>query len=85
MRGKARAASYLGNDFDWYAESPVTAPAPKAKPEIRALVETAEGGSKVIWLSEGFPVDRSSYGRITLARVARRAGARVCARETDIP
>lgn len=39
-----------------------------AKPDLCALVETVQGGSKVIWLSEGFPVDRSRYGRITLER-----------------
>lgn len=47
-----------------YAAS-IEAPEPA---ELRALVETAENGGKVIWLSEGFPVDRSRYGRIALER-----------------
>lgn len=36
------------------------------KPEIRAIVEADEAGCKVIRLSDGFPVRRSSYGRIRL-------------------
>ncbi len=41
------------------------------KPELCALVETGEAGRKVIWLSEGFPVDRSRYGRIALERITK--------------
>lgn len=51
-----------------------------SKPDLRATVETVEDGSKLIRLSDGFPVDRSSYGRIALARVARRAPACTSAR-----
>ena len=40
--------------------------APIARPEIRTLVEADEAGGKVIRLSDGFPVRRSSYGRIRL-------------------
>ena len=43
----------------------------KAKPDLRALVETPEAGAKVIRLHDGFPLDRSSYGRITLTHSRR--------------
>lgn len=42
------------------------APRSDAKPPLCALVETDETGRKVIRLSDGFPVRRSSYGRIRL-------------------
>lgn len=68
MKGKMRAASYLGQDStDWMR--PVPASYIATKPDLCALVESAEGGGKVIWLSDGFPVDRSRYGRIALERV----------------
>lgn len=44
----------------------------KIKPDLCAAVETVEGGSKVIWLSEGFPLARSGYGRIKLTHSSRR-------------
>lgn len=69
MKGRARAASYLGQDLDWVPPAPTL---PVAKPDLRALVETVEDGGKVIWLSDGFPIDRPSYGRITLTHSSRR-------------
>lgn len=65
MKGQARVLSYLGHEPEWLPLSPVV----MAKPDLCALVETGEAGRKVIWLSEGFPVDRSRYGRIALKRV----------------
>lgn len=53
-------------------DTPCPMPA-SAKPDLCALVKTVEAGRKVIWLSEGFPVDRSRYGRITLQRYEPRA------------
>lgn len=44
---------------------------PIQKPEVRAIVETDEAGGKVIRLSDGFPVRRSSYGRIRLEQRSR--------------
>lgn len=69
---KERAA--YANRAPWLAltASPAPAVSVVAKPELCALVETVQGGGKVIWLSEGFPVDRSRYGRIALER--RQAG-----------
>lgn len=80
MKGNTRVSSYLSHDPEWQVPAFNRTFERAAKPEIRALVETVEDGSKVIWLFDGFPVDRSSYGRITLAHVARRAPApaRVC-------
>lgn len=65
--GLSRANRYLPlSDLDdLRAPAMVTV---AAKPALCALVQTVEAGRKVIWLSEGFPVDRSRYGRITLER-----------------
>lgn len=53
----------------WELPAMIEGAAPK--PELCALVETGEAGRKVIWLSEGFPVDRSRYGRIALERITK--------------
>lgn len=46
-------------------------PRSDVKPPLYTLVETDKAGAKVIRLSDGFPVRRSSYGRLRLERAER--------------
>lgn len=65
MKGKTRVSSYLSHDPQCQTESFMTSKG-GAKPDLQAMVSTDEAGGRVIRLSDGFPVRRSSYGRLRL-------------------